>query len=589
MLFCTSFASATTLREAVERAINTHPSVMLSRSQTLAANAGIKQAKGAYYPQIDLMTAYGNAWNSSPFTFELAGDESNTLWRREFSVFFSQNIYAGGAIFEEVNRNIAIFKSLNYKTWNVINELTLDVSRAYIEVLFGEKLVQTAEINFAEHKRLVTLIRKRGEAGVARYAELDQGESRLALADSNLINARGILLEAKIRYRKLVGDWPENLLAPIIPKNDAFPENPEEAIREGLNNHPAVRSANEDIKQAVSQRKVVKASFYPKVDAEFSISRNQNLSGVPGHNNENLSMIRMHYNLFKGGGDYGRFRKAAFEVQEAFEARDQSMLDLREKIQLDYNAWEASKKRARVLYDYIVSIEKTRSSYFEQFQIGQRTFVDLLNSQNEVYRSKNDYLQASMEEIIARFRILNSMGRLVTFFAQQRPGEHYGSEIFVLPKIRRSLEEDFNIKQKVSVAADQDAEIVFSNEPLKSPDIKVTLDDDLADKFVQSDINSEYKSVIPAISDLNFEDKSNKNRTKKYLVELSGFKNLLAAKETVKLLEKKGIFAIPVVDNSADLGMVHVQIGPYKSKDAAQEVLDLVNKQFRIFGVIIEL
>ncbi len=54
------------------------------------------------------------------------------------------------------------------------------------------------------------------------------------------------------------------------------------------------------------------------------------------------------------------------------------------------------------LSNYVVSIEKTKIAYFEQFQIGQRSFLDLLNSQNESYRSEVDYLQANKDEIDAR-------------------------------------------------------------------------------------------------------------------------------------------------------------------------------------------
>lgn len=589
---CSVPALAVTLRDAVERAISTHPSVMMSRSQSLAAKEGIREAKGAYYPSVDLATAYGNEWTSSPFTRDLAGDESNTLWRREFSVSMTQNIYAGGAIFEEVNRNVALFKAQNYKTWSVINDLALEVADAYVEVLLRDRLVEIAEINFAEHQRLVNLIRQRGEAGVARFAELDQGESRLALADSNLINARGNSLEAKIRYRKLVGDWPEDLVAPLIPKNDNFPQEPEVAIREGLNNHPTVRSANEDIKQAVSQRKVMKAAFYPRVDAVVTISRNQNLDGVPGHNDENVSLLRMNYNLFKGGTDFGRFRKAAFQVQEAFETRDRSMIDLREKIQLDYNAWNASRKRAVVLYDYIVSIEKTRKSYFEQFQIGQRTFLDLLNSQNEVYRSKNDYLQASKDEISARYRILNSTGRLLDFFAKQREGHRYGSEIFIVPSVRESLEETFEIKDKPTEQAELDSEMVYPSGETKLPDIKVDLEDDLADKFISSDIESNYTSVIPVIGDLALESKKAKEisrpgmKTQDYLVELSGFKNIQLANRTIRVLQRKGYKAEVTVDTSTDLNMIHVQVGPYKDENDAKEVLDYINSRLHLYGVV---
>ena len=588
ILFYGSNGFSQTLREAVEQAISTHPEIMINRAQTMAANSGITEAKGAYFPSIDMTSAFGNEWTASPFTIDLAGDESNTLWRREFSVSLTQNIYAGGAIIEEVNRNVALYKTQNYKTWSVINDIALSVAESYMDVLLRKKLVEIAELNFAEHQRLVKLIRQRGEAGVARYAELDQGESRLALADSNLINARGNLREAEVRFRKFVGDWPDGLTNPTLPTEESFPKELDVAVREGLNNHPLVRSANEGIKQAISQRKISKAAFYPKFDAVFTISRNKNLDGVPGRNDENVSLIRMNYNLFKGGSDFGHFRKTAFQVQEAFETRDRSMIDLREKIQLDYNSWSASKKRTKVLYDYIVSIEKTRNSYFEQFQVGQRTFLDLLNSQNEVYRSKNDYLQASMDEIVARFRILNSVGRLITFFAKQPNSQRYQTEVFVLPKIKRVSEEavDANIKEKPNEMSDMQAQLVFPTGNTKVPPITVDLANDIKDDDGSIEANSSGASVLPAIKDLKFKSKKIDAAGRLFVVELSGFKNVNSARLLSSKLVRNGLNAIATVDNVAGLNMAHVLIGPFDSIENAKAILDSILESNQIFGVV---
>jgi outer membrane protein, adhesin transport system len=531
-----------------------------------------------------MSSAYGNEWTSSPFTIDLAGDISNTLWRREFSVSLTQNIYSGGAIFEEVNRNIALFQAQNYKTWSVINEIALNVSEAYMDVLLRKKLVDIAQTNFDEHERLVNLIRQRGEAGVARYAELDQGESRLALADSNLINAKGNERESHVRFRKFVGDWPTNLVNPVLPTEDSFPQDLDDAVKEGFHNHPTVRSANEGIKQAISQRKISKAAFYPKFDAVFTISRNRNLDGVPGGNNENVSLIRMNYNLFKGGSDLGRLRKTAFQVQEAFETRDRSMIDLREKIQLDYNSWYASKKRAVVLYDYIVSIEKTRKSYFEQFKIGQRTFLDLLNSQNEVFRSKNDYLQASRDEINARYRILNSVGRLVTFFAKQQGDDYHRTEVFTLPVTTKTGKETFDIKEKEQEKPKIDEQMVYPTGKTTIPKITVNMQDDNSDTFTSSKFNDD-KSVIPVIDSLNFEPLDVQGNTL-FVAELSGFKSVKAAKKMSTLLLKKGYIAVATVDDVAGLNMAHVLVGPYKNAIDADEALEIIIAEKHVFGVV---
>lgn len=443
-LFCIIFfliieysaVSAQTLREAVRQALMIHPEILLNRAQTSSAKQGISEAQGAYYPKFDINSAYGSEWTRSPFTIDLAGETTTTLRRQEFNVALVQHIYAGGAITGEVDRNIFIFQSQDFKTLSVINEIAMGVAEAYLNILLQDELVRVAESNLAEHHRLLKLIQERGKAGIARAAELDQAESRYSLAEANVISAKGNLREAMVHYRKLVGSWPDNLVSPMVPSDEDLPQTVDLAIKEGFDNHPLIKSACEDIKQAKAQRKISNAPFLPKVDAVFTASRNRNLDGIPGPNYDNVGLIRVSYNVFNGGGDLGHLKKTAYQVQEAFETRDKTMIELKEKIQLDYNAWYASRKRALVLADYVVSIAKTRIAYFEQFQIGQRTFLDLLNSQNETYRSKVDYLQSNKDEMEARYRILNGVGRLVLFFAKQKENDEYRPPLFTLPTVK---------------------------------------------------------------------------------------------------------------------------------------------------------
>jgi adhesin transport system outer membrane protein len=272
-LFCVNFvfilglnvASAQTLREAVQQAVSIHPEILLNRAQARAAQQGITEAQGAYYPKLDMDSSYGSEWTQSPFTRDLAGANSTTLMRREFNVAAIQNIYSGGAIVGEVDRNIFIFRSQDYKTLAVVNDIALDVTEAYFDVLLQHELVHIAETNLAEHRRLLNLIKERSMAGVARAAELDQADSRYSLAESNLYSAQGNQREAMVHFRKSVGSWPDNLVNPVIPSLDVLPKALDQAIREALEIHPRIKSAYEDIKQATAQRKISNAAFLPKV------------------------------------------------------------------------------------------------------------------------------------------------------------------------------------------------------------------------------------------------------------------------------------------------------------------------------------
>lgn len=330
LIFTWSEVSAQTLQEAIQQTITSHPEILQNFAQAAAAQQSIAEAEGAYYPSIDINAGYGREMTESPITQDLEGDSKITLNRREFSVALTQNIFAGGGIVGEVKRNLFSFQSQHFKTLGVANDLALTVTETYLNVILHKKLVLLAKKNLAVHKRLLNLIEERSEAGISRQAELDQAQSRLELAKANLITAESNYEEAKIRFKKYVGCWPENLVEPNIPDKDAIPPTADQAIHKGLQNHPFIHSAQADIKEARAQHQVAKAGFYPKIDGILSASRNRNLDGLEGRNNDNLAIIRGSYNAFRGGSDLANSRKTAFLVQEALEIRNNSIIDLKE-------------------------------------------------------------------------------------------------------------------------------------------------------------------------------------------------------------------------------------------------------------------
>lgn len=544
--------SAQTLREAVQQAMAIHPEIMLNRAQTSSAEQAISEAKSAHYPKIDINSAYGSEWTQSPFTKDLVGDNSTSLKRREFNVALVQNIFAGGAISGEVDRNVFLFKSQDYKTLSVMNDIVLDVTQAYLDVLLQNELVNIAQTNLEEHARLLNLIQERSRAGIARTAELDQAESRYSLAQANLISAQGDRREAMVRFRKLVGAWPEHLVNPIIPQKEILPRSVDLAVKESFDNHPRIRVAIENINQAKAQRKISDAAFMPKVDAVLTASRNANLDGVPGPNNDRIGLIRVSYNPFNGGGDLARMRKTAYQVQEAFESRNKTLIDLKEEIQLNYNTWHASTKRTEVLSRYVVTISRTKLAYFEQFKLGQRTFLDLINSQNEVYRSRVDYLQANRDEVRARYKILNSVGRLVPFFAHQSDEKQHAQPLFVLPKVT----------EKSSPTVQQDSM------PLNSLNPKMV-----------------YQTGQAMIAPVLNPPKSSTKLKGVYLIDLSGFINLADAQKFAEVLVKKGLSAqVKSMDSEAKIN--HVVVGPYLSISEADKILDVIPYDKNIARII---
>jgi adhesin transport system outer membrane protein len=62
----------------------------------------------------------------------------------------------------------------------------------------------------------------------------------------------------------------------------------------------------------------------------------------------------------------------------------------------------------------VKSSDTTRAAYSSQFDIGQRTLLDLLDSENEFFTARSTYTNGKFIELGARYRILNAMGQLLS-------------------------------------------------------------------------------------------------------------------------------------------------------------------------------
>ncbi|RAP36438.1 MULTISPECIES: TolC family outer membrane protein [Legionella] len=429
-LCITTPVMADTLNEAVQHGMISNPDVLYNTAKSLSARQGIDKAKGAYYPTVDLNAGFGREWSENPTTAAIDGPGARTLNRTESYIEMKQNLFAGGGIVNEVKRNENLYQAQKLKTQGVAEDLALDVVNRYLQVLLHEKLLGYARINLRAHRSVFGMIKERSDAGLSREAELDQASARLALAEANVISAEANLREVKINYAKVVGKWPERLLYPRVPKNSDLPPNLGKAIEQGLENHPTIRSSYADVKEAKSQYEVARAAYYPRVDFVLSASKNRNLDGLIGPNNDRVAAIRMNYNLFRGGSDEANVRLTAYEIQEAYEIKNKALIDLRESVRLSWNAWTASGLRLNPLRKHVVASRRTRSAYQEQFKVGKRTLLDLLDSQNEFYEAQIEYARGQNEEVYSRYRILNGMGLLLCYLKMRLPQNVINNDVF---------------------------------------------------------------------------------------------------------------------------------------------------------------
>jgi adhesin transport system outer membrane protein len=421
-------AQAQTLPDATQYAIDHNPDVIYQVKTRYDSEQGLAQAGSERFPVVNLRAGYGTEQSENP-TANVFAPSNPALPRRDLGASARQHIFTGYAVLNEIKRNQAVVRSNAFKVASVANDLALNVTQQYLQVLMEYKLVDVAKKNLAENESIAGMIGSRSEAGVDRKSDYTQVRGRVDLARSNLIAEQSRLDDAKAHYEKDVGADPIDLTMPTTPDMPALPKSQAEIIAVGLTNHPIIRSANADILAAIAQHKASRSTNYPKVDFVANFDRNNNVGGIPGPNYDNLAMIQAYYDLNLGGKDFARQKQTAYQIQEAIQVRDRAIRQLEESTALSWNALVNSGERIKYLEGHLAAARATLGAYQEQFKVGKRTLLDLLDQQNEYYQSQIDYTTEIYTELFARYRLLSDMGKIndylhVTLPAAAEPPEY---------------------------------------------------------------------------------------------------------------------------------------------------------------------
>lgn len=402
-------AMAQSLKETVEQTISTSPDVLIDVNRRLSTDKTVDQARGGYYPKVDMALGIGREWSENTST----RPGSDTLTRRESSLTLSQMLYDGYANKNAVERQEAKVAAAASQVGDTSERTGLRAVEVYLEVLRYQELLALTQENLAAHEKTYEQIKLRSDSGVARRADLEQAQARLSLAQANLSSAEANLREARINFERVTGARPQTLDAAGEVACDLFEMNVDETLAAAFAGHPALKVAIANYEAALADERAADAPFKPRLDLELGTGFNNDLDGVDYRNNDAYAMARMRYNLYRGGSDQARVRETQFRNLEALAVVDKAKREIEESTRLSWNALETAKERLPRLKTHAEATAKTRDAYAQQFNIGQRTLLDLLDSENELYTARTDYINGQYQERFAQYRLMADTGRLL--------------------------------------------------------------------------------------------------------------------------------------------------------------------------------
>ncbi|MCW8884214.1 MAG: TolC family outer membrane protein [Motiliproteus sp.] len=404
-------SSAQTLEESVLRSLKSNPEVAIALDRYNARRASVIVANGGYRPNIDLQAGIGYE-NSDNTTTRASGDHSKGLTRQELSVNLRQMLFDGYRTQSDVQRAEAEATADRYELQDTAENIALRAAEVYLENVNNQRILSLAEENLESHKAIKDKIQLRVDSGIGSTSDLSQVQGRLARAQSNLVAASNNLLDSHTNFFRVVGENPQQLQLPAAQQPN-LPESVVKAEEIAMDQHPALLQAAEDIRAANEKIRIEKSSNYPQLSFELGASANNDLDGSEGHDNDVTAMLRVSYNLYSGGRTTGRIKQASEERSEAKDIQRSAARQVVEGLNLAWNAYQSIDQQLQYLRIHVEESRKTLAAYTKQFELGRRSLMDLLDTENEVFEAERSYFNAEKDWLLAQYRVLNASGQLL--------------------------------------------------------------------------------------------------------------------------------------------------------------------------------
>jgi adhesin transport system outer membrane protein len=412
--------AAETLQQAVAAAMRRFPEIQAAQHRQEAARAQVGQARAELLPAVSGTLGAGRERSRNAST-QVLGEQA-TLSRTEAELTLSQLLFDGGAATGQLRRFSARAQGAEFNVVGTMQDVALRAGQAFVDVQRLREQLGIARENIRTHEKTLADVTLLADSGRGRRADVTQAEARRALAASSADQLAGQLAQAEDSFRHFMGRPPGALAAPPTFQTE-LPPRVDDAIGQAIAMHPVVKAAEKELDAAQHDRASARARLViPRVTVEAGLTRNRDVSGIPGQSNDQFAMLRLRYNLFRGFGESERVRETEARIDEAIAELARIRGEVERDIRQAWDALGSDRIRLPQLAQYARASADVAEAYRLQFQLGQRSLLDVLNAENERYNAVSSYIAGRAVIATDELRLLASQGRLIEALGLSVPG-----------------------------------------------------------------------------------------------------------------------------------------------------------------------
>ena len=392
------------LIDAIQYAVQRNPNISQAISTLAGQNAGIDYAKAGYYPQL----------SGGITTGDLSSGERG---RQLLTLSATQMLFDFGKVKSGVSVQQAKVQVEQANVLVSIDDIALDVAQSIVNIQRYLQLNKIAEQQIAGIQRIQDIANLRANAGISSQADPVQAQTYLESAQSTLIAQQSLLRQYQQHLRTLIGVDVFNK-AWVIPddlvKQSGLYNEPE------FNTIPKMIAAQASVEVAKAQKEQTRLTRYPTLSVKGSLSQAINGRNPNNDKDDGLYssvMLEASSQFYQGGAVSSQVKMASYAEEAAKSKVNSVYMDVLDQIRTSREQIENKQRQMQVLTNRQATTVRTRELYQEQYKLGTRSLVDLLNAEQAIH-SANSELES------ARYDIYNSIVQYIS--ATGRSRQAYG-------------------------------------------------------------------------------------------------------------------------------------------------------------------
>jgi adhesin transport system outer membrane protein len=399
------------LTDAAQLALTTNPEIMQAIQNREAIAFEQRQARGLFYPRVWAEASAGLRQLDNR-SRRIVGLDDHTLYPMEFALYGEYTIFDSFGRQGELERQAGRLDGASSRVAERAEYIALEVSREYINYGLQERIVELARQNVAFHRDIVDRLDRGEVGGVISGADVNQARERYAAAQRRLTEAERERTRSVISFRRLVGMPVTSYMSPEAYLED-LPGSLEDAIGMARDNNPELDIAEAAIAAAEGLVRTARSEYLPTLSLEGRARTGEDLDAIDGETNDVQVRVVARWELYNGGIYSASEQEQLRRVSEERFRLHQVSREVEEDVRISWDRLESETTLMEVLGQQTALSAEVVDGYNRQWGTGQRSLLDLLDSQNTRINVEEAYATSQHAHLFAQYRLLASMGSLV--------------------------------------------------------------------------------------------------------------------------------------------------------------------------------